>query len=156
MSTSSISILQQRRIEANIIKPLVAAFEKELGREKTREVLAQAIMELARQKGAELRQGVSDDSLESFAAVLEPWQRDDSMDMEVLGLNDDVFRFNVTRCRYAEMYRELGLAELGYTLSCNRDASLIKGFSPDIELSRTQTLMEGASYCDFLYNRKKG
>jgi len=53
------------------------------------------------------------------------------------------------------MYRELGLAELGYTLSCNRDASLIEGFSPDIELTRTQTLMEGASYCDFLYNRQE-
>jgi len=83
MTDRAISILQQRRIEASIIKPLMAAFEKELGREKTREVLAQVIMDLARQKGTELHQSAPDDSLESFAAALEPWQRDDSMDIEL-------------------------------------------------------------------------
>ena len=59
--------------------------------------------------------------------------------------------FNVTRCRYAEMYRALGLADLGSSLSCQRDFSLVEGFNPAIGLTRTQTLMEGASHCDFRF-----
>ena len=155
MSTTSTSLLEQRRIEANIIKPLVAAFEAELGREKTQEILTQVIVKLAHQTGEQLRQVSADDGLQSFAAMLPLWQRDDALELEILESRDDVLRFNVTRCRYAEMYRELGLDELGYTLSCNRDAALIEGFSPRIKFTRTQTLMEGAPYCDFLYNRGK-
>lgn len=156
MTEQPIGILQQRRIEAGVIKPLVEAFEKELGREKTREILAGVIGELARQKGQELRLIVPDDSMPSFASTWEPWLRDDALEMEMIELSDDVYHFNVTRCRYAEMYRELGLEELGYTLSCNRDASLIDGFSDKYELTRTQTIMEGAAYCDFRYQRKPG
>ena len=63
----------------------------------------------------------------------------------------DRLSFNVTRCRYAEMYRALGLADLGSSLSCQRDFSLIEGFNPGIRLVRTQTLMEGAAFCDFRF-----
>ena len=61
------------------------------------------------------------------------------------------FHFNVTQCRYAEMYRELGLGELGAILSCQRDAAFCEGYHPALKLARTQTLMQGASHCDFRY-----
>ena len=38
-------------------------------------------------------------------------------------------------------------------LSCQRDFSLAEGFSPEIQLTRTQTLMGGASFCDFRFRR---
>ena len=155
MTEQQIGILQQRRIEAGVIKPLVEAFEKELGHERTREILADVIIKLAEEKGQELRLMVQDDSMHSFVSTHEPWTRDDALETEVLELTDDTYHYNVTRCRYAEMYRELGLADLGFTLSCNRDASLINGFSDEFELTRTQTIMQGASHCDFRYNRKK-
>jgi hypothetical protein len=37
-------------------------------------------------------------------------------------------------------------------LSCNRDAALIDGFNPAVTLTRTQTIMQGASCCDFRYS----
>ena len=155
MADVPIGILQQRRIEAGVIKPLVKAFEQELGKEKTREVLAGVIKELAREKGRELAGAVPDQGLKSFAALHEPWRRGGALEIDVLKETDDEYHYNVTRCRYAEMYRELGLADLGYTLSCNRDASLIEGFSEDVAFTRTQTIMQGAAYCDFRYNRKR-
>ena len=155
MADLPIGILQQRRIEAGVIKPLVQAFEKELGREKTRAVVAEVVKELAREKGRELAGAVADQGLKSFAGLHEPWRRGGALEIEVLQETDDAYHYNVTRCRYAEMYRELGLADLGFTLSCNRDATLVEGFNPDIEFHRTQTLMEGASHCDFRYGRKK-
>jgi hypothetical protein len=45
----------------------------------------------------------------------------------------------------------LGIPELGAILSCNRDAALIGGFNPDVSFTRTQTIMGGASHCDFVY-----
>ena len=42
---------------------------------------------------------------------------------------DVAFSFNVTRCRYAELYKKLGIRELGFALSCARDFALIKGFT---------------------------
>ncbi len=152
---TEISIIEQRRIEANFIKALLPALEAELGAEKTHALLTAVIKQLAREKGTELRVASDSDSLITFAKTWEPWLRGDTLDMEVIELSEDVYRFNVTRCAYAEMYRELGLAELGFTLSCNRDASLVEGFSDRIEFRRTQTIMEGAPHCDFHYFRRE-
>ena len=68
---------------------------------------------------------------------------------------DKVFAFDVIRCRYAEMYREMGLAEIGPLLSCQRDGSFCEGYDPRIKLTRTQTIMQGASHCDFRYESEE-
>ncbi len=150
----NISILAQRRIEANLIKALLPALEREMGHEKTKSILTQVIIEAARAKGRELRTGCANDDLHTFAETWEPWLRGDTLDMDIIALTENEYRFNVTRCAYAEMYREMGLEDLGFILSCNRDASLVEGFSNRITFERTQTLMEGASHCDFCYKRK--
>lgn len=65
--------------------------------------------------------------------------------------DDETLAFNVTRCRYAEMYRSMGLGEIGHLLSCNRDGTFIEGYDSRIKMERTQTIMQGASHCDFRY-----
>lgn len=156
MSDEPIGILQQRRIEAAVIKPLVQAFEQELGRERTHAIVAGVIKRLAQDTGAELaRAHAGKNPIRAFAESLEPWTRGGALELDVLAQDEERFHFNVTRCRYAEMYRELGLEELGYTLSCNRDAALIEGFSDEISFDRSQTIMQGATHCDFRYQRKK-
>ena len=42
----------------------------------------------------------------------------DALDYEVLAKTADAFDVNVTGCRYAEFYRELGVPELGFLLVC--------------------------------------
>ncbi len=155
MSDRPISVLEQRRIEAGVIKPLVREFEQELGREKTRAIVERVIKQLAREKGREMAAQAASPTLTAFAGMKEPWLRDGAMELDVLEQTDARYSFNVTRCRYAEMYKELGLEDLGFLLSCNRDATLIEGFSPDLDLRRTQTIMQGASYCDFRYTRRR-
>jgi hypothetical protein len=49
------------------------------------------------------------------------------------------------------MYRVLGIQDLGKSLSCGRDFALADGFNPRMKLARTQTIMEGAAFCDFRY-----
>lgn len=38
-------------------------------------------------------------------------------------------------------------------LVCTADFATAEGFGPDIELTRTQTIMQGATHCDFRYRR---
>ncbi|MGH7364833.1 MAG: L-2-amino-thiazoline-4-carboxylic acid hydrolase [Candidatus Rokuibacteriota bacterium] len=42
-----------------------------------------------------------------------------------------------------------------YRLSCNRDFSLIEGFNPAVKLTRTRTVMEGTSHCDFRFELRR-
>ena len=46
------------------------------------------------------------------------------------------YNYNIVKCKYADMYKELGLAELGFVLSCGRDSMLFGGFNPDIKFER--------------------
>lgn len=64
---------------------------------------------------------------------------------------DSELFFDVTYCGYALTYEKMGIKEMGSVLSCTRDFSFISGFNPRIELKRTQTIMEGAKFCDFRF-----
>lgn len=153
---SNLPLLQQREIEAKIVGPLIRAFADAFGREPTLDVLRGVIVDLARKGGAELARTLGDSSLEAFATTLGRWCENDALEIHVLEQSDERLSFNVVRCGYAEMYRRLGLEDLGASLSCVRDFALAEGFSPDIELERTQTIMQGAPYCDFRFRREPG
>ena len=145
-------ILELRRIEANIIKPIYDEMVRTLGKEQAQEILGRAIIQDAINHGKNLaaRDDVDAD-LQGFAALLPQWTKQDALEIDFIEQSADKLDFNVTRCRYSEMYREMGLGEIGHLLSCNRDGSFCTGFNPDIKMSRTQTKMAGASHCDFRY-----
>jgi hypothetical protein len=148
-------LLKQREVEARIVGPLIRAFAAEIGEERTLAIVRPLIRELARESGGELARFLGERTMEAFAKTLERWRENDALEIEILEQSPARLSFNVTRCRYAEMYRALGLADLGATLSCQRDAALIEGFNPDIQLTRTQTIMEGAACCDFRFQLRK-
>ena len=148
---NDIGVLKRREIEARILAPLLEALGEEFGREHVLEVTRQTIARIAREQGIALAEQMEGNALRHFADSMEAWKIDDAMQVQVLEQGDKRFSFNVTRCRYAEMYRALGIPELGTLLSCSRDFTLVEGFNPEIELKRTQTIMEGAPYCDFRF-----
>ncbi len=154
---NDIGVIKRREIEARILVPVLAALGNEFGRERVIEIVCDTIISVAHEQGAQLAAQTGGNELADFARALTAWKKDDAMQMDVLaepvGLNDERYEFNVTRCRYAEMYRALGIPELGAVLSCNRDFALIEGFNPQIQLTRTQTLMQGATHCDFRFER---
>lgn len=147
---NDIGVLKRREIEARILAPLLDRLSDEFGAERVREIAAAVIVDTARAQGAAMAEMLGSD-LDAFAASLANWTKDGALEIDVVEQADGVFAFNVTRCRYAEMYRSLGLEDLGAVFSCNRDATLIEGFNPDIEFTRTQTIMGGADHCDFSY-----
>ncbi len=144
-------LLQQREIEARIVGPILRAFAEEVGHDRALQVVAGVIRDLARESGAELARTLGEVSLSAFARSLDRWREGGALEIQVIEQSPDRLSFNVTRCRYAEMYQACGLADLGASLSCQRDFALAEGFNPEIELTRTQTIMGGASFCDFRF-----
>ncbi len=155
MDLSQISILARREIEARILGPILKAFIKEVGREKTLAIVGRIVETIAKEAGQQMAKTLGDNSLAAYARGHSLWTKEDALQMEILEQSAKKFYFNVTRCRYVEMYKELGLAEFGPLLSCRRDAAFIEGFNPQIKLTRTQTIMDGALFCDFRYEMQE-
>ena len=149
----ALPILTQRRIEAAFAKGVYEEMKAELGEDVARRILANAVIKLAKQTAADMAKDAPGGmaTLDSFRGLQSRWTAEDALRIEVVESNEHSFHFNVTRCRYAEMYRAMGLADLGTVLSCNRDGAFCEGYSSDLKLTRTQTLMRGASHCDFRY-----
>jgi hypothetical protein len=147
-----LGVLARRKIEAAIIAPIYDEMRKAIGEDKARDILRRAIRRAAIDDGAEMaRRALAQADLESFKAIWPLWMKDDALTTEVIDDKPSVFEFNVTRCRYAETYRAMGLGEIGEILSCTRDGAFCEGYDPRIKLTRTQTIMGGASHCDFRY-----
>jgi hypothetical protein len=145
-------ILARRRIEAAIIAPIYDEMRQAIGEERAQEILRRAIRRAAIESGEALAArtpGGTD--LKSFQDIQHLWTKDDALSIEVLAATPEEFDFNVRRCRYAETYREMGLGAIGHLLSCNRDGAFCEGYDSRIKLKRTQTIMGGASHCDFRY-----
>ena len=147
-------LIERREIEANVIAPVIAALAERFDRETVLETLSETIKGLAREHGAQLARTLGSNDIETLAKVLAVWNEDGALETDLLRADDEHFEFNVTRCRFAEMYHRLGIPELGPLLSCNRDFCFAEGFNEDLELTRTQTIMEGASHCDFRFRKK--
>ena len=152
MAKTNLPILEQRRIEANIIKPIYEEMVERLGKQQAAEILRAAITKDSIQQGqAYAREEGGDTTLHGFHALLPQWKANGALEVDMLAEEEQHVHYNVTRCQYAEMYKSMGLAEIGHILSCGRDGTFCTGYNPNIKLDRTQTIMQGASHCDFRY-----
>jgi len=152
----AISVIQQTKIQAQVLVPLVKALRAELGDARANDLVRRALGDLYRGYGDEFRRTRDETSLgKTMTSAWASYAREGALDYDVIEQSQDSFEMNVTGCRYAEFYKELGEPELGFLLVCSADYPIAEGLGPDIELSRTQTIMQGASFCDFRYKRRK-
>jgi hypothetical protein len=154
MSTTQVPTLLKRQLQAEVIGPLYREMVQQIGEDKAKSILDAAIRKAAVAEGkafADMAGGHT--SMADFIKLYELWTRDGALEIDVLAANDTTFDFNVTRCRYAEAYRTMGLADIGHLLSCNRDGTFCQGYDPKITLQREQTIMAGATSCTFRYQR---
>jgi hypothetical protein len=153
---SDIPTLVKRRLQAQVIGPIFAEMVAELGEEKAAAILERAIRKAAIAEGREFAAKAPDGktSMADFVRLYELWTHGGSLEIEVLKADDKTFDFNVTRCRYAEMYKEMGLGHIGHILSCARDGTFCEGYDPAIKLTREKTIMAGDGCCTFRYSRE--
>jgi hypothetical protein len=152
----SVSVLQQAKIQAQVLVPLVKALQGELGEERANAIVRKALRDLYRRYGEDFWRAKNEENLgKTMTSAFATFARGDALDIEVKAQSHDAFDIDVRRCRYAEFYNALGEPELGFLLVCSADYHMAEGFGPEIKLTRTQTIMRGASHCDFRYRRSR-
>jgi hypothetical protein len=153
---ADIPTLTKRTLQAQVIGPIYAEMVEQIGEEKARAILDAAIRKAAIAEGKQFaaRAG-GKPSMADFIKLYELWTADGALEMNVLRADDEAFDFDITRCRYAETYRDMGLGDIGHLLSCNRDGTFCEGYDPNISLERRQTIMQGAPCCTFRYRYGK-
>ena len=151
----SIPVIEQAKIQAQALVPLVKALQAELGAERANALVRKALGDVYRRLGEQWWRARKSAHLgENMASAFAAFARGDGIDYETRAQSQDAYEIDVTGCRYAEFYKELGEPELGFLLVCSLDFPFAEGFGGDVALTRTQTIMQGASHCNFRYRRQ--
>ena len=149
-----LTLLEQRQIEAGVLVPLIRAFQEEFGDEQTNALVKKVITGLAKERGAEIASLNEDEPVRVVRDCFGQFSTGGALELKVIQDTPEAFDVDVTRCKFADFYKEMGVPELGHLLSCHRDFAFTEGLSEDLILERNQTIMEGASRCDFRFRKR--
>jgi L-2-amino-thiazoline-4-carboxylic acid hydrolase len=139
----AIPVIEQAKIQAQVLVPLVKALQAELGEERANGLVRKALGDLYRRHGEQYWRTRRENNLGTImASAFATYARKDALDYRVIEQSPVAFEIDVTGCRYAEFYKELGEPELGFLLVCSADFTTAEGFGPDVKLTRTQTIMQ--------------
>ena len=145
-------MIELRRIEARILKHVYETLKASQGEPVARATIAEAVKRSSIEQGQQMAGELGGKtSLRTFAAAIPRWSMDDAVTIDMKESSDTKLEFNITRCRYSEMYKEMGMGDIGHLLSCQRDGTFCEGYDSKMKMTRTQTIMQGASHCDFKY-----
>lgn len=146
----TITFLEKVRIQARVLVPLIKAFERELGSNRARSLAREALQNSVRQSYAKLREKNPGNPVELIPGGIAMFA-EDALEYEVIVHTSEVFDFNVTKCAYADFYKAMGEPDLGFLFVCEQDHAIAEGLGSDLEFRRTQTIMQGATHCDFRF-----
>ncbi len=149
------SNLDQLKAQAQVLIPYFKALVSELGEERAFEISRKAMSNYYCNIGQQINTFYPGNPIEKTSALTPYYATGNALEYQELKKTSDVYEYKVTACQYAEYYKELGEPNLGYLFVCEGDFPIAEGISPDLELTRTQTIMQGAEYCDFCYKIKK-
>lgn len=149
-------IATQTILTSLVIVPLLKTFQSKLGGHRANEIARPALRRWAMAHGEAISRLFPGSDVEKMATAF-PLFTDGACDYEVLKQTGDEYHLNVTGCLYAEYFKAIGEPELGAMIWCGADFPMAQGIGEGVILHRTQTIMEGASFCDFRYRdpRKK-
>jgi hypothetical protein len=143
--------IEKRKIEALAIAPLIEKISTKIGKDEALEMLKEVNQQEAFKRGQNTVRTKDLNAIEELVRDVATWGEGGIWEMEVLEQTSTSYFFNVHRCPYYEKYKEVGLEKFGVQFSCCRDEPFARGLDHKLRLSRSQTIMEGAEFCDFRY-----
>ena len=151
-----IPLIEQVKMQAQVLVPLVKALQAELGEERANAMVRKALGPLYRKYGEKWWQSQGARNLgEKVTSAFKMFAAGDALKYEVVKDAPDAVELNVTECRYAKFYKSIGAPELGFLLTCSGDTDFFHAEAFGARLTVTQTIMQGAGHCDFRYARVK-
>jgi hypothetical protein len=124
--------------------------EREIGEEVCLDLLTTASTRAGKKQGAALAARLP---ANDFQAFVENFKKQEGVfantqTCEVVEESERSLQVRFTGCLCADVFRDSGAAEIGYSMMCHPDAHLVEGFNPNLRMTRTRTLMEGHDCCD--------
>ncbi|HYD04175.1 MAG TPA: L-2-amino-thiazoline-4-carboxylic acid hydrolase [Reyranella sp.] len=153
MVDTNVSFLDRARIQAQVLVPVVRALRKKLGKDEADALVKQALSGWSRQLFAEIGREIEGSGRRRWAKMQGALNEISLAGVEATEPVKDAgkLEFDVTRCRYAEFFRDLDEPELGALLMCSTDFDIAAQSDGDVTLERQQTIMQGAPSCTFRY-----
>ncbi|RPH47517.1 MAG: hypothetical protein EHM85_19675 [Desulfobacteraceae bacterium] len=154
----NIPLFDEIKIQTKVILPILNALRAELGKEKADTLICNALRPHVRDvyhQIGERKSGTPHEKWEQVWDEVRP-RIGENVERDFIKNDSNGREYNVKRCRFAEYFKELNEPELGTILMCDFDYYIAEIGDPIVELTRTQTIMEGADHCDFCYRFNKG
>ena len=152
-----VSFFDQIKIQSQILVPLVKALREEMGEEKANNFVKGVLGKLYREYGAAYwKEQQAGSPNEKVVSLWEMFAGDSALDYDVVENNEEKLDLNIRRCGYAEFFKELGEPDLGFLFCCSNDVPMTEGFGDGVKLEVKQTIMQGASHCEFRYKVNTG
>jgi L-2-amino-thiazoline-4-carboxylic acid hydrolase-like protein len=149
MDERDIPIILIQTIRMKPLVPVIRAFEQAFGKESVHAVLRQ----LVQGDKDDARSSVGrDPDFDRAAKAMGRFAAGDALDFKIIAKDGDRLDIDVTRCKYADLMEELDATDLGHLLICEGDYA--PALRAGMELTRTQTRMQGAGHCDFRFRRR--
>ena len=155
MSLDEMPILLRREVEARILKPFLEIMEKEMGEEKTKEIVISVISKESRQGGKHAGEFNGGNELEDLQHIMRFHEEGGALEVQIYSPDEQSLMLKTIKCKYVEMYERLGMKKWGPYLSCLRDQGFFEGLNPNLKFIRHETLMTGSSCCDSLVVDKR-
>jgi predicted ArsR family transcriptional regulator len=153
MVDPSVDLLSKVKIQAQVLVPLIRALRAELGEAKANALVRDAMRDWSAKLFAEIGDGIEAQGRKKWAAMHNTMGEISTKEVSVEMRRKDreALEFDITSCKFAEFFRALGEPELGGLLMCATDIDIAAAGGEQVSFSRTQTIMQGAAYCNFRY-----
>jgi hypothetical protein len=115
--------------------PLLVSISKQMGRDKCIELLKSATNEVYSQP----------DYMSRYRSNLPEQFWNDVLNLEVVENTPNLRIFKITKCLWAQTFREADASDIGYALLCYGDYASARLNNEKLE--RETTLMQGHEYC---------
>ncbi len=150
---SEVSLLDKTRMQAQVLVPVLRALRADFGKERADAVVKQALRDWSRQLFAAIAGGIEGGPRRKWADLQNAFGElsGREVDFEIRRRDEAGLDIDVTRCRFAEFFRDLGEPELGALLICAADFDIVAVGEGAVRLDRAQTIMQGAPSCTFRY-----
>ena len=100
-----VPLIEQIKIQAQVLVPLVKALRTELGEERANLIVRRALGELYCEHGEKWWRKQAGSGLgERMASAFDQFAAGDALEYEVVRQTADGFDLDVSKCRYAEFY----------------------------------------------------
>ena len=122
------------------IARIARRLEQELGKEKAHRMIKEVAYELAYEDTKKKIEGIEVKSLEDISKAM------DLIAGEAMKIGSGKSKEGY--CLWAETWKKMDAADIGYLWNCNADEAIMAAFSPHIKLNQGGTLMTGNTFCD--------